>query len=311
MALDPRFQAELELAQTVEDWAAIDPVGFRKWLEKQSRLYEGAPQEVASVRDVSIPGADFTIAARVYTPTGGTEPRPAIVFFHGGGWVIGSLNTHDKRARALANASGAVVVAVDYRLAPEHKFPCAAEDAYLAVSWVASSAAALGVDAARLAVFGDSAGANLSTVAALMARERGGPALAAQILICPVTNYAFDTQSYASNGQGYNLTTDSMRWFWGHYLRSDADGASPYASPLRASSLAGLPPAVVITAEFDPLRDEGEAYAAALSAAGVPVVTKRYDGMIHGFTQRPLLVPEVVEDAMVLIAKELSSAFGC
>ena len=182
MALDPRFQAYLDrlAPQVVEDWAAVDPVQFRKWLEKQTRLEGGAPPEVALVQDMTIPGDDVAIPARVYTPAGGTAPRPAIVFFHGGGSVIGSLNTHDRQARALANATGAVVVAVDYRLAPEHKFPCAVEDAFLAVSWVASSAATLGVDAARMAVFGDSAGANLSTVAALMARERGGPALSAQ-----------------------------------------------------------------------------------------------------------------------------------
>ena len=232
------------------------------------------------------------------------------MFFHGGGWVIGSLNTHDRQARAFANATGAVVVAIDYRLAPEHKFPVRHRGRFPRVvgsrrrpgRW-ASMLAGWRFAATRPAPI-------CLTVAALMARDRGGPALAAQVLICPVTNYAFDTESYASNGRGYNLTTDSMHWFWGHYLRSDADGASPHASPLRASSLEGLPPAVVITAEFDPLRDEGEAYAAALYAAGVPVVTKRYDGMIHNFWTRPEVVPEVVQDAIGLIAKELSRMFG-
>jgi acetyl esterase len=176
-----------------------------------------------------------------------------------------------------------VVVSVDYRLAPEHKFPAAAEDAYAATVWVASHAEELAADVSRIVVAGDSAGGNLAAVAALMARDRGGPRLALQLLIYPVTDAACDTPSYRENADGYLLTASAMKWFWGHYLSDPGGGADPYASPLRAADLAGLAPALILTAEFDPLRDEAEAYATRLKEAGVVVRMKRYDGMIHGF----------------------------
>jgi acetyl esterase len=208
---------------------------------------------------------------------------PGIVYFHGGGFVIGNLDSHDGTCRALANASGCAVVSVDYRLAPEHRFPAAPEDCYAALRFVAERGAELGIDARRLAVAGDSAGGNLAAVTALLARERRGPDVRFQLLVYPVADHAFDTPSYRDNAEGYFLSAAMMRWFWGHYLERPEQGDDPLASPLRAKDLAGLPPALVITAEYDPLRDEGEAYAARLKQAGVAAELLRYDGQIHGF----------------------------
>ena len=206
-----------------------------------------------------------------------------LLYFHGGGWVIGNIESSDALCRILTNAAGCIVVSVDYRLAPEHPFPAAVDDAYHAAMWAAANAASFGGDPLRLAVGGDSAGGNLAAVVAQIARDRGKPAIRFQLLIYPVTDAACDTPSYSENADGYFLTRDAMQWFWNHYARSDADRNHPYASPLRASNLAGLPAALVITAEFDPLRDEGERYAERMRAAGTPVQLTRYDGMIHGF----------------------------
>jgi acetyl esterase len=197
--------------------------------------------------------------------------------------VVGDLDTHDGTCRSLTKLAGCVTVSVDYRLAPEHKFPIPAEDAFAATQWAAANAASLG---------GDSAGGNLAAAVTLMARERGGPHLAEQLLIYPVTNFSFDTSSYESNALGYLLTRDVMRWFWDHYLPSEEDGHNPLASPLQAPDLRGLPPALVITAEFDPLCDEGEAYGERLREAGVPVTVSRYDGMIHGFVGLAGIFPQ-------------------
>jgi acetyl esterase len=255
---------------------------LRRALAGMFGAFGGPAIELARVEDGSLPGPAGAIPVRVYTPAG-RAPLPALVYLHGGGWVLGSLETHDGTCRALAAAVPCVVVSVDYRLAPEHPFPAAPEDAWAAVAHVAAHAADFGADAARLAVGGDSAGGNLSAVVALMARDRGGPRLVHQLLVYPVTDAAMDTASMRENAEGYFLTRDAMAWFWSHYVPSVAARAHPYASPLRAPDLRGLPPALVITAEFDPLRDEGEAYAARLREAGVPVDLTRYGGMIHGF----------------------------
>jgi acetyl esterase/lipase len=283
MGLDPQAQALLD--QIVG--SGLPPLNALSVPEaRQAALalggMAGAPEAVAGVTNRTIPGPAGDLPVRIYTPAG-TPPFPVLVYLHGGGWVIGNLDTHDGVCRGLTNAVGCMVVSVDYRLAPEHKFPAAAEDAYAATCWVAAHAAGIGADPARLAVGGDSAGGNLSAVVALMARDRGTPQLRYQLLVYPVTDAACDTPSYRENADGYFLTRDMMRWFWNHYLRSSADGENPYASPLRAGDFHGLPPALVMTAEFDPLRDEGEAYAARLRAADVPVTLSRYDGMIHGF----------------------------
>jgi acetyl esterase len=241
---------------------------------------DGEP--VGAVRDCTIPGAAGEMPARIYSPHG-TGPFPALVYFHGGGWVIGNLEAYDATCRAVTNAARCLVVAMEYRLAPEHKFPAAPEDCYAATQWVAANAASLGGDPRRIAIGGDSAGGNLAAVVAQMARDRGEPALCYQLLVYPVTDYDFGTPSYRENADGYLLTKDDMTWFWNHYLPNAAAGSHPMAAPLRAPSLNGLPPAFVLTAEFDPLRDEGEAYAARLRDAGVAVTLKRYHGMIHGF----------------------------
>jgi acetyl esterase len=241
---------------------------------------EGEPVRETAERTIPGPGGD--VAARVYWPEA-RSVRPLLVYLHGGGWVLGSPATHDGICRALTNATGCVVVSVDYRLAPEHPFPAAAEDAYAAVCWAADQAPSLGADGSRLAVAGDSAGGNLAAVVSLMARDRGGPPLRLQILAYPVIDGRQEYPSHAENAEGYLLTTDAMRWFWGHYAPGPADRADPYASPIAAPDLHGLAPALVFTAEYDPLRDEGEAYARALEAAGVPTTLRRYDGQIHGF----------------------------
>ncbi|OLS35556.1 alpha/beta hydrolase fold domain-containing protein [Bacillus sp. MRMR6] len=271
------------------------------------RLLAGVPEQVAKVENRMIPVDGGEIPVRIYTPEG-EGPFPALVYYHGGGWVIGNLDTVDVPCRMLANRAGCVVVSVDYRLAPEHKFPTAIEDSYAAVKWVAENASLIGVDAERIAVGGDSAGGNLAAVVCLMAREQGGPSLAYQMLIYPVTNHAYDTASYRENAEGYFLTKNTMEWFWNHYLRDEQDGKNPYASPLLAEDVCGLPPALVITAGFDPLRDEGEAYAERLKAAGVPVEATRYSGMIHGF----FWMPGVLMQAHVAInqaANALKQAF--
>ena len=223
-------------------------------------------------------------AVPAYTPRDARPgPLPLVMFLHGGGWVAGDLDSHDATCRALANASGCKIVAIDYRLAPEQKFPAGLNDCHAALQWLAAHAADIGVDARRIAVCGDSAGGNLAASLAIMARDRGGAALAFQVLVYPVTHHAFDTRSYREYGQGYLLTLEGMRWNWNHYLADAAAGRDPLASPLLAPDLRGLPPALVIVAECDPLCDESEAYARRLAEAGVAVECKRYDGMLHAF----------------------------
>jgi acetyl esterase len=284
MPLDPQAQAVLDqlAAMGGQRLSSMSVTEARQAMELLSQM-GGAEVPVASVLDRRLPGPAGDIPVRVYTPNG-SAPFPLLVYFHGGGWVLGSLVTHDGICRSLAAGAGCVVVSVDYRLAPEHRYPAAAEDCYAATQWCAAHAAELGADAARLAVGGDSAGGNLAAVVAQMARDRGGPRLVFQLLIYPATDAACDTASYRENAEGYLLTAQDMTWFWGHYLGEGTPRASePYASPRRAANLAGLPPALVITAEFDPLRDEGEAYAHALEDAGVAAKISRYQGMIHGF----------------------------
>ena len=256
------------------------------------RQLAGEPVEVARVDDTDIPGPASPIPVRIYTPPG-AGPFACLVYFHGGGWVLCDLDTHDVVGRSIARQAGAVVVSVAYRRAPEHKFPAAVDDSYAAVVWTAANAARLRIDPARIAVGGDSAGGNLSAVVCLKSREASGPPIALQILVYPVTNLcAFDTPSYQEFAEGYYLSRAEMEWFRSHYLAKREDGQHPHASPLLAPDLAGLPPALVITAECDPLRDEGEAYARRLSAAGVPVSSTRYAGMIHPFFSLGGVLPQ-------------------
>jgi acetyl esterase len=221
----------------------------------------------------------------------GEGPFPLMVFFHGSGFVVCDLDTHDGMCRNLCAGAHCVVVSVDYRLAPEHKFPAAPDDCLAATRWVAENASGLNGDAGRIMVAGDSAGGNLAAVTALRIRDEGGPKLIGQMLIYPVTDYYQPgAPSMTENAEGYGLTRDGMIWFWNHYVRSPGDGVHPHASPLRAATLAGLPPALVATAQYDPLRDEGEFYAEALRKVGVPVEMKRWDGMNHGFFFFPGIV---------------------
>jgi acetyl esterase len=242
----------------------------------------GGGEPVHEVVDRTVPGPDGTdLPVRIYRPSG-ERNLPVLVYFFGGGWTLGSIETSDAVCRTLANATGALVLAPGYRLAPEHKFPAAVHDCHAAVRWVAAHGTEIGADPARIAVGGDSAGGNLAAAVTLLARE-GGPRLAAQLLVYPNTDYLSDTPSLRENTDPYLFNRTSVGWYWGHYLADPADGSRPLASPLRADDLSGLPPALVVTAEFDPLRDQAEEYAAALAKAGVPVVALRYDGMVHGF----------------------------
>lgn len=282
MPLDPQVRTFLDQigAPGAPQLHEVPVDEARRMMEMMSN-FQGAGESVLEVRDVEATGPDGAIPVRVYRPAAGT--LALLVYFHGGGWVLGSRDTHDRICRALANRTHAVVVSVDYRLAPEHRFPAAAEDAYAATVWAVEQASALDVDADRVAVAGDSAGGNLAAVVSLMARDRGGPGLRHQLLVYPVVDGTREYPSHEENAEGYFLTTATMRWFWGHYAPDAAARRNPYASPIRADDLSGLPPAFVLTAEFDPLRDEGEAYAEALAKARVPVRLERYGGQIHGF----------------------------
>ena len=237
---------------------------------------------VHDVADRTIPGPAGDIPVRVFRPTPATG-LPLLLWFHGGGWVTGNLDTHDQLGRLLADASGAVVVSVDYRLAPEAKFPAAADDCLAAYEWALAHADEVGADAGRVAIGGDSAGGNLAAVVALDARERGLPQPKLQLLVYPVTDYELDSVSMIDNAKGYFLEAEGMRWFWEHYARTPFDYDDTRFSPLRASDHSGLARAVVITAEYDPLRDQGEEYAHKLGAAAVPTEAVRADGLIHGF----------------------------
>ena len=309
MPLDPQAHAFLEQLAAAEA-PPLHELSVEDARQVIVELFgtKEAPEPVGAVEDRTIPGAAGEIAVRIYTPQA-SGVLPILVYFHGGGWVIGNLEAYDPTCRALTNATGCMVVSVDYRLAPEHKFPAAPEDCYAATQWVAAHASTLHGDPARIAIGGDSAGGNLTAVVAQMARDRGGPALVFQLLVYPVTDYNYNTVSYTENADGYLLTKDAMEWFWNHYLRSEDDGNSAQASPLRAATLQDLPPALVITAEFDPLRDEGEAYAARLQEAGVAATLTRYDGMIHGFFSLGAVLDQgkrAVQEA----ATQLRAAFG-
>lgn len=282
--LDPEVRVLLEAADAVNA-PRIETMSVHEARRSRAegfRKTSGVPVELGRVEELRIPRAGGEIAARVYA-NDAAGARAGLVYFHGGGWVIGDLDTHDALCRALALASDAVVIAVDYRLAPEHRFPAAVEDAHTAALWIAEHAAELGIDAHRLAVGGDSAGGGLATVVAMRCRDAGGPALAAQVLLYPVLDVSsFDTASYLDFAEGYGLTRTAMQWFAAHYLGAQ-DGKHPEASALLAENVSGLPPSLVVTAEFDPLRDEGRVYADRMRAAGVAVTAVQYPGMVHGF----------------------------
>jgi len=287
MPIDPQAQVILD-AMAQSDFqltTEVTPQQIRDGMAAGSMMTEVA--DVAKVENTAIPGPDGNdIPIRVYWPADcdpDQDVLPGVVFFHGGGWVLGSIDTHDGQVRKLCNGSGAVFVSVDYRLAPEDPFPAGAEDCYTAAVWVAENGGQFGIDIARLALAGDSAGGNLAAVVSQMARDRQGPEFVFQLLVYPVCD--METARWPSmqeNKDGPFLTTEVMEWFHAHYL-ADNDPTEPYISPIRASNLSNLPSALVITAEYDPLRDEGEAYGQALQDAGVEVEIMRVDGMFHGF----------------------------
>ena len=281
MPLDPQVRAWLDAGRAagVRPYEELGAEAARRVVDLNAADLFGALEEVARIEDVDLDG----VPGRVYEPMGARAG--ALVWLHGGGWVIGSLESHDPLCRALAARSGSTVVAVDYRLAPEHPHPAALEDAWTATTWAVREYGAV-------AVGGDSAGGHLAAVVALRARDRGVP-LRLQALVVPVTNYAFDTSSYDENGSGFGLERATIEWFWGLYVPDRADAGDPEVSPLRAEDVSATASAVVVTAEYDPLRDEGEAYAAKLRDAGVDVDHHRVAGMPHGF----LRMPGVVERA--------------
>lgn len=307
--LDTKAAIVLELRDAFSGEPVLTAARLREEEISRGRFLQGARVPVASIEEMKIPGPGGEIGVRVYRP-GKQGPLPALVFYHGGGWVVGSLDTSDNQCRMLSNRASAAVVSVDYRLAPEHPFPAALEDSYTALEWVSRNAESLGVDPSHIAVGGGSAGGNLAAAVALMARDRGGPRIAYQVMIYPATNLVdFSTASHRSFAEGYGLTGEHVEFFRDSYLPEAADRKSPYASPLLAESLKGLPPAIVITAGFDVLRDEGIAYAERLEAVGVPTVRAHYPSMIHGFVSMDRVFGEA-EEAIDEAAMALSEAFA-
>jgi acetyl esterase len=293
--LDPQAVAYLDQLRTlaVPSAAEVPLDDARRPYEEGAAALFGSAGQVASVEDADADG----VPIRVYRPS--SAELPGLVYCHGGGWVLGSLDSHDPLCRTLAARSGCAVIAIDYRLAPEHPYPAAVDDAWTATAWAAERFS-------PLAVGGDSAGGQLAAAVALRARD-AGVALALQALIYPATDFAFDTQSYRDNADGMGLTAALMRWFWTQYLQDGTRAGEPGCSPLRVPELAGLPPALVLTAEYDPLRDEGEAYARRLDEAAVRVALRRYEGQIHGFIRMPALIDRA-NDAIDEVADAVRSA---
>ena len=314
MALDGDAARVLEIVRLSgrPPFEKVSPTEARALFLGGREILSPAPAPVAETRELAIAGPDGgLLPLRLYRAAGTAAGAslPALVFFHGGGWVVGDLESYDAMCRHLANAAGCAVVAVDYRLAPEHKFPAAVEDCVAATEWVAANGAALGVDAARLAVGGDSAGGNLAAVVSLVARDRGAPRLRAQLLLYPAVDFAMSHASHQRFAEGHLLTLATMRWFAEAYLRGPQDAADWRASPLRAGDLSGLPRAYVLTAGCDPLCDEGAAYARRLEKSGVAVEHRHIPDQIHGF----LLMGKIVRaagPALDEIAAALKRAFG-
>jgi len=288
MALDPKVRKLLEMRSDADPIGSVPVEEMRAAAPAQmAELFRMGmvSTPVAAVEDRFIPGPAGDLPVRVFTPEG-QGPFPAIVFFHGGGWVLGDLDTHDSMCRMLCAGARCVVVSVGYRLAPEHPFPAATDDALAATRWVGEHAAEIGGDPARIAVAGDSAGGNLSAVTALRIRDEGGPKLGGQLLIYPGLGHpASPTPSYIENAEGYGMTREAASWFYEQYLPGGSQASHPHAVPLYAADLGGLPPALIVTAEYDVLRDEGELYVERLRAAGVPARLSCYDGMNHRFAE--------------------------
>ncbi|MDB5410865.1 MAG: esterase [Rhodospirillales bacterium] len=289
MPLDPMIQNMLA-ATKASGWpgiAAVTPQEARDFMAARNALLGQGP-EVGAVEEVAIATRGGAIPGRLFLPS--AKPKGLIVFYHGGGWVFGTPDEYELIARCLVDRTGCATLLVDYRLAPEHRFPAGVEDCYDAFLWAAEQRHRLGGASLPLIVAGDSAGGNLAAVCAALARDAGGPAIAYQVLVYPVADCDFTTASYKEHGEGLMLTGADMKWFFAHYVGDETRYADPLVSPMRAPSLAGLPPAFVVTAEYDVLRDEGEAFAAKLRDAGVVITLRRYDGMAHGFLRMVNLI---------------------
>ena len=309
--LDPRAEEMLKQMEQMDNppLEQLTPAQARGIINAAAKKLPVVPETVANVKNFNIPGPAGQIPIRTYTPQG-SGPFPLLVYFHGGGWVFCNLDTHDNVCRSLANGAGCVVVSVDYRLAPEHKFPAAVEDAYAATKWVESNTMLINGDSTRIAVGGDSSGGNLAAVVSLMARDMGSPTLIFQLLAYPAIDISsFNTDSHRDYAEGYGLTGADMKWFQKHYLERKEDQRNPHASPLLADDLSGLPPALLITAEFDVLGDEGKAYANRLKQAGVSVKYIQYKGMIHAGVAWAVAL-DMVKDALDEATSTLRSAFS-
>lgn len=309
MPLDPNAEAFLQQLQAQEVLKIHEQTvesARNAMSDRADRLF-GEMDEVASIVDESVPSDFGSIPVRIYRGTQASV-LPTLIFIHGGGWARGDIESYDGVCRALAKRAECQVISVGYRLAPEFKYPAGLDDCWQATLWARDNAGALGGDPRRLAVAGDGSGGNLAAVVAIRAREKRLP-IAFQALIYPVTDFSFETPSYSEYADGYNLTREAMRTYWGYYLPNEAAGAEPEASPLRAPDLSRLAPALVITCEYHPLRDEGEAYAQRLKDAGVPTTLHRYDGMVHGFFRMAAVMPQG-EEAIDEVAAAIRDAFG-
>ncbi|MTW84757.1 alpha/beta hydrolase fold domain-containing protein [Virgibacillus dakarensis] len=310
MPVNPKIQFFLDKLNALPKvpMDEIEPKAYRQ-MEKES--IKDMPQLNVPVKKVEnrvlqLEGRDIPI--RVYTPNKGMAPYPGLVYYHGGGWVLGDLDSHDSVCRFLADSAACIVISVGYRLAPEHKFPAAVDDAYDALEWIAMHEADFAIDRNRIAVGGDSAGGNLAAVACIIAKERKAPEVCHQLLLYPSTGFKEEPPSLKENAEGYFLTLESMNWFRKHYFNRDDDMLHPYASPILYHDLSGLPSATILTAQYDPLRDVGKAYADELKANDVEVFYKNYDDLIHGFANFAGFVPEA-KDALEDGARSLRNAF--
>ncbi len=311
MPLDPQAEA---LLRSMKE-AGAKP--FETMMPAEARVAArafkdlgGPPEDVSSLDHRFIPGPTADLPVRIYRPAGARDEQlPGLVYFHGSGWVILNIEICDAFSRALANRTGCIVAAVNYQKAPEHKFPIPLDDCYAATRWVFDNAGELRIDPTRIGVIGDSAGGNLAAAVSLRARDENGPKLAYQVLVYPAVQYGWDTPSSLANAEGFLLQRAGMEYFWKHYVRGPEDGKNPYCSPLAAADHSGLPPALIVSAEFDPLCDDGRNYADKLEAAGVPVKFHLYDGMIHGF----LWMSGVLDQSKALvdeIGRDVRAALG-
>jgi acetyl esterase len=312
MPLDPVLKGFLDQMAAVAGPKMWEQTAAEGRLAFVGLMQLGGPKDVpiGKIENVSAGGQGGEIPLRIFSPVAaGSEALPALIYYHGGGFVIGDLDTHDGLCRMFANDAGCRVVAVHYRLAPENKYPAAVDDAFAALGWIVANASALGIDANRIAVGGDSAGGALAAVVAQLAKEKGDPKLALQMLLFPVTQVGGETRSLKEFAAGYFLEKKTLDWFFEHYLPAGADTSSTKISPLASTSLQGLPPAYVVLGGFDPLHDEGEQYAAKLRAAGVPVTLVDYSDMVHCFIYLQTVLPQARE-AMGAASKALKAAFA-